>query len=421
MKQRMKSLLKNSWSKAQPSAQKFWNQFEVAAEKLFDLSDHSAIRTPRILLRVLIAFLVIFFLWAAFFKIDQVVHAQGQVIANSRSQIVQAADGGILAEMKVNEGDEVQAGQVIVVLEKDRAIASFTESRGKVTALRMTIARLQSEISGKDLEYGPGLLKAYPDLVDTQMNLYKQKQRALNNQLKVLKENVQLAEQELAMNLPLEKYGDISKADILRLKRTVNEARNQYATVENKYLQDASAELNKAQEDLNAQEQILADREELLDHTDIVAPATGIVKSIKVTTLGGVIRQGDEILQILPTESDLIIEAKVKPVDMANIKAGLPAKVKLDAYDYAIFGTMNGKVTYVSPDTLSEETKAGPTSYYRVKVNIAEKAFKGDKASEIEVRPGMTATVDIQTGKRSVLSYLTKPLTKTLSESFGER
>jgi adhesin transport system membrane fusion protein len=421
MKQRMKSLLKNSWSKAQPSAQKCWSQFEVAAEKLFDLSDHSAIRTPRILLRVLIAFLVIFFLWAAFFKIDQVVHAQGQVIANSRSQIIQAADGGILAEMKVNEGDEVQAGQVIAVLEKDRAIASFTESRGKVTALRMSIARLQSEISGKELVYGPGLLKTYPDLVDTQMNLYKQKQRALNNQLKVLKENVQLAEQELAMNLPLEKYGDISKADILRLKRTVNEARNQYATVENKYLQEASAELNKAQEDLNAQEQILADRKELLDHTDIVAPATGIVKSIKVTTLGGVIRQGDEILQILPTESDLIIEAKVKPVDMANIKAGLPAKVKLDAYDYALFGTMNGKVTYVSPDTLSEETKAGPITYYRVKVNIAEKAFKGDKASEIEVRPGMTATVDIQTGKRSVMSYLTKPLTKTFSESFGER
>jgi adhesin transport system membrane fusion protein len=421
MKQRMRSLLKMSWGKAQPSAQKYWSQFEIAAEKLFDLSDHSDIRTPRILLRVFIAFLLFFFLWATFFKIDQVVHAQGQVIANSRSQIVQAADGGILAEMKVNEGDVVQVGEVIAVLEKDRAIASFTESRGKVTALRMTIARLQSEISGKELKYGEGLLKTYPDLVDTQINLYKQKQRALNNQLKVLKENVQLAEQELAMNLPLEKQGDISKADILRLKRAVNEARNQYATVENKYLQDASAELNKAQEDLNAQEQILADREELLDRTDIIAPATGIVKSIKVTTLGGVIRQGDEILQILPTESDLIIEAKVKPVDMANIKAGLPAKVKLDAYDYAIFGAVNGKVTYVSPDTLSEETKAGPISYYRVKVNIAENAFKGDKASEIEVRPGMTAMVDIQTGKRSVLSYLTKPITKTLSGSFGER
>ncbi len=421
MKNPLNSLPRSWLKKMQPGAQKIWLQFESSAEKIFDLSDHSAIRTPRILLRVFILMLAIFFLWASLFKIGQVVHAQGQVIANSRSQIVQAADGGILAEMKVNEGDEVQAGQVIAVLEKDRALASFTESRGKVMALRMTVARLQAELGRKDLEFGPALQKSYPELVETQMNLYQQKQKALNYQLKVLKENVQLAEQELAMNLPLEKYGDISKTDILRLKRAANEARNQYATVENKYLQDASAELNKAQEDLNTQEQVLADREELLDHTDIIAPATGIIKSIKVTTLGGVVRQGDEILQILPTESDLIVEAKVKPADMASIKSGLPAKVKLDAYDYAIFGSMNGKVTYVSADTLSEETKAGPVSFYRVKISIAEKDFKGNKSQEIEVRPGMTATVDIETGKRSVLSYLTKPLTKTFSESLGER
>ena len=156
-------------------------------------------------------------------------------------------------------------------------------------------------------------------------------------------------------------------------------------------------------------------------HTDIVAPATGIVKSVRVTTLGGVVRQGDEILQILPTESDLVVEAKVKPADMANIKVGLPAKVKLDAYDYSIFGTMTGVVIYVSPDALSEETKAGPTTYYRVKVAISEKDYKADQAEGIEVRPGMTATVDVQTGKRSVLSYLLKPLTKTFTESFGER
>jgi adhesin transport system membrane fusion protein len=421
MSHQLKTILKNIWRKLQPMAASLWLKFEGVADKLFALSDHSSIRTPRILLRSLIAMLVIFFLWAAFFKIDQVVHAPGQVIANSRSQIVQSADGGVLAEMKVSEGDEVKEGQVIAILEKERAIASFTESRGKVIALRMSVARLQAELNGKELEYGADLQKSYPELVQTQLNLYQQKRKALNFQLKVLKDNVQLAEQELAMNLPLEKFGDISKADILRLKRSVNEARNQYATLENKYLQEASAELNKAQEDLNAQEQTLADREQLLEHTDIVAPATGIVKSIKVTTLGGVIRQGDEILQILPTDSDLIIEAKIKPVDMANIKAGLPVKVKLDAYDYAIFGTMKGKVTYVSPDTLSEDTKTGPTMFYRVKVGIAEKDFKGDKSSEIEVRPGMTASVDIQTGKRSVLSYLTKPLTKTFTESFGER
>lgn len=216
--------------------------------------------------------------------------------------------------------------------------------------------------------------------------------------------------------------GDISKADILKLRRVVNEAKNQYANLKNKYLQDASAELNKAQEDLNAQEQVMADRQQLLEHTDIVAPATGIVKSVRVTTLGGVVRQGDEILQILPTESELVAEAKVRPADMANIKTGLPAKVKLDAYDYAIFGTMSGKVTYVSADALQEETKSGLVNYYRIKVAIAEKDYKGGgQLNDIEIRPGMTATVDIQTGKRSILSYLFKPIIKTFTEAFGER
>lgn len=207
----------------------------------------------------------------------------------------------------------------------------------------------------------------------------------------------------------------------MRLKRAVNEASTQYANASSKYLQDASAELNKAQEDLNAQEQTLADREQLLDHTDIVAPMTGLVKSIRVNTLGGVVRQGDEILQLLPTESDLIMEAKIKPSDMANLRVGLPSKVKLDAYDSSIFGSMLGTVTYISPDSLTEETKAGPSIYYRVKVAINKNEFKGDMAKQIEVRPGMTATLDIKTGSRSVLSFLMKPLSKTFGDAMGER
>lgn len=429
IKVKAQALGQQIWQKAQPKveqyrpgAEKAWAQIEAVAAKTFALTDHSSLRNVRILFRASIAFLILFFLWATFFKIDQVVHAQGQVIASSRTQVVQAADGGVLVDMKVQEGDEVKAGQIIAVLEKERALASFSESQGKVMALRMTVARLQAEITDKPLAFDDAIQKNYPTLYETQMNLYKQRTKAIDDQLAVLKDNVQLAQEELSMNQPLEKMGDISKADILRLKRTVNEARNQYASTRNKYLQDASAELNKAQEDMNSQEQTLADREQLLEHTDIIAPATGIVKSVRVTTLGGVVRQGDEILQILPTESDLVVEAKIKPADMANIKGGLPAKVKLDAYDYAIFGTMSGVVTYVSADTLQEDTKAGPMTYYRVKVAIHEKDFKSsERVSDIEVRPGMTATVDIQTGKRSILSYLLKPVTKTFTEAFGER
>lgn len=402
-------------------AKKIWIYIELAASKIFALTDHSSLRKARILFRASIVFIITFFLWATFFKIDQVVHAQGQVIASSRTQIVQAADGGVLVDMRVQEGAEVKAGDVIAVLQKDRALASFTESQGKVMALRMNVARLQAEFNGQPLVFDESIKRLYPSLYETQMALYKQRLKSIKEQLVVLQDNVNLAQQELAMNEPLEKMGDISKADILRLKRALNEARNQYAGTRNKYLQDTSAELNKAQEDLNAQEQVLSDRQQLLNNTDILAPATGIVKSIRVTTLGGVIRQGDEILQILPTESDLVVETKVMPADMANIKVNLPAKVKLDAYDYTIFGTMTGRVNYVSPDSLQEESKGGVITYYRVKVSISEKDYKNDKSGDIEIRPGMTATVDIQTGKRSILSYLIKPITKTFTESFGER
>ena len=399
----------------------YLNKFEGLVERLFAFSDSSSMRAPRIILRVSVAMLLIFFLWALFFKIDQVVHAQGQVIASSQTQIIQAADGGILVSMKVKEGEEVAAGQIIAVLEKERALASFTESQGKVMALRMTVSRLQAELADKPLVYDAKLLKSYPQLVDTQMNLYKQKRQAINDQLIVLNDNIKLAKQELAMNEPLEKMGDVSKADILRLRRAANEAINQYASSKNKYLQDASAELNKAQEDLNAQEQTLADREQLLDHTDIVAPMAGLIKSIRVNTLGGVVRQGDEILQLLPTESELIVEAKIKPSDMANLTVGLPSKVKLDAYDSSIFGSMNGTITYISPDSLTEETKTGPFIYYRAKIAIDKNELKVDKAQQIEIRPGMTATLDIKTGTRSVLSFLMKPLTKTFGDAMGER
>lgn len=428
LKSKFENFVINAWKKSQPSRDKYrpviekvWAHVESAASKVFDLTDHSSLRKARILFRATIVFLILFFLWATFFRIDQVVNAQGQVIASSRTQIVQAADGGVLVDMRVQEGAEVKAGDVIAVLQKDRALASFTESQGKVMALRMNVVRLQAELNEQPLVFEESIKKFYSSLYETQMTLYKQRRKSIKEQLVVLQDNVKLAQQELAMNEPLEKMGDISKADILRLKRSLNEARTQYAGTKNKYMQDTSAELNKAQEELNAQEQVLSDRQQLLNNTDILAPATGIVKSIRITTLGGVIRQGDEILQILPTESDLVVEAKVRPADMASIKINLPAKVKLDAYDYTIFGSMTGKVTYVSPDSLQEDSKNGPITFYRVKVAISEKDYKGEKAGDIEVRPGMTANIDIQTGKRSVLSYLIKPVTKTFTDAFGER
>lgn len=388
---------------------------------LLGLPNGGKLNKARVILRVALLTFIILFAWAYFSEIDQVVHAQGQVIASNRTQSVQTADGGVLFELKVKEGDEVKKGDVVAVLEKERAEAAFDDAFGKVSALRMTVARLQAEVTGTSFSIPPELEAKYGDFARVQKNLYRQRLQSRNEQIYQLQVGKKIALEELSLNQPLAVSGDVSRAEILRFERAVNDIDIQIKNIENKYLQDASAEWTKAREELNSQEQTLADRQQLLEHTELLAPATGVVKNIRVTTLGGVVRQGEEILQILPTESDLVVEAKIKPVDMAFMKNGLSARVKLDAYDYSIFGVMDGEIIYISPDALTEETKQGEQIYYRARIRIGEREFKGKMSQEIEVRPGMTATVDVLSGKRSVLSYLTKPLSKTLSESFSEK
>jgi adhesin transport system membrane fusion protein len=197
--------------------------------------------------------------------------------------------------------------------------------------------------------------------------------------------------------------------------------RAQLAGKRNKYLQDAQAEMTKAQEELSTQVEQLRDRSQVLEHTELLAPVDGVVNNIKVNTLGGVIRPGDTVIELLPTGNNLIAEAKVPPADIAFVAVGQSASVKLDAYDSSIYGAMQGKVSYISPDVLTEDSKQGPVTYYRVRIEIINAEFKGEKAKEIHLRPGLTATVEIKAMERTVLSYLTKPISKTFSQSMGER
>lgn len=358
--------------------------------------------------------------WAWLAEVDQVTRAPSQVIASARTQVVQSPDGGVLEKLLVKEGDEVKKGQLLAVLERQRTEAAVNDTRAKVAALRIAIARLSAEVFGRSLKFDPAL-QQYSEYITNQTDLYRKRKQAIDQEVAALQDSLRLAREELKMNEPLLKGGDVSQADVLKLQRQVSEIQGQITNKRNKYFQDAQAELTKAQEELNTQVQALSDRTQLLEHTELMAPANGIVKAIRVNTVGGVLRAGEELMQILPTESDLIVEAKVKPADIAFIKAGLPATVKLDAYDYSLFGSMRGTVSYISADTLSEDTKSGELIYYRVQVRISEREFKGKNAANIEVRPGLTATVEIRTGERSVLSFLTKPVTKSLGGAFGER
>jgi adhesin transport system membrane fusion protein len=195
----------------------------------------------------------------------------------------------------------------------------------------------------------------------------------------------------------------------------------QITNKKNKYFQDAQAELNRVEEELAGVQQTLTQRKNQLDQTTLKAPLRGIVKNVRVTTRGGVLRPGEEVMQIVPLEDDLVIEAKVLPTDIAFLKPGLEASVKIDAYDATIYGTLPGTLTYISPDTLTEETRQGSQAYYRVQVRTTGRQFSGRPDADLEIQPGMTALVEIKTGSKTVLQYLTKPVTKTLSEALGER
>ncbi len=361
-----------------------------------------------------------FLLWADWAELDQITRANGQVIASSRNQVIQVSEGGVLAALPVREGAEVKRGQLLARFDQTKAEAGYLESAAKAAALRASVARLNAEVFGGEPKFPPELAK-YPEFRANQLALFNKRQGAVHDEVAALEKSKVLVEAELDMNLPLLKTGDVSRAEILKLQRQVVDIQGQITNRRNKYLQDSQAELGKAQEDLAGVLQIVVQRKEQLGFTEVRSPMDGIVRNVRLTTLGGVAKPGEEIMQIVPVDDDLIIEAKVKPADIAFIKPGLPATVKLDAYDYSIYGSLEGIVSYISADTLNEQVSGNDQPYYRVQVKTSERKLLGRNNERIEIQPGMTATVEIKTGKKSVLRYLTKPITKTLSESLGER
>ena len=357
--------------------------------------------------------------WAYFAQIDQVTRATGTIIASARTQDIQAVEGGVLTEILVKEGEDVTKGQLIVTLEEERAQAAVANSGSKIAALKAKIARLEAEIFERPLIFPEGI-KNYSEYIENQTQLYNRRKQAIDQDVSSLQKMMVLAQQELSMNEPLLSYGDVSQADVIKLRRQVAEIQAQITNKRNKYFEEAQSEMTKAQEDLDTELEQLRDHSQVLEEKNLFAPTDGKVNNILVTTIGGVVKPGEIIMKILPTSSDLIVEAKIKPVDIAYVKEQQDATVKLDAYDYSIFGAMNGTVIYISPDTLMEQTPKGEEPYYRVQIKITGAEFSG-RSDEIVIKPGMTASVDIKAQQRSVLSYLTKPITKTFSEGLGER
>ncbi|MCM2505959.1 HlyD family efflux transporter periplasmic adaptor subunit [Aureimonas altamirensis] len=388
------------------------------------MSSHHADRSHgrRFPMSVLLAVgLAIFVGWAAFFEIDEAVRMTGQIIPSERTQIIQSVDGGVVSQILVQEGQVVTAGQKLAVLERGRAEAGYEESRSRRAALRTSLARARAEAVDGDLKFDEDLSQ-YPDFVEAQTRLHEQRQRAIDETLDTLKEALRMAKQELDMTERLLKDGDVSKLDMLRAQRAVLELDGKIADIRNKAIQDARAEVAKLEEELSSTDYKIDERQDILKHTDLVSPVTGVVKFLRINTVGGVLRPGDELMQIAPTDGGVIIEGKVPPANIGKLTEDLPASVKIDAFDYSIYGSLHGRVTLISPDTLTDTAANGQsTPYYRVHVRLDDDQSWNAKSDQILVKPGLTATVDIRTGQRTVLKYLMKPVVKAFSGAMQEK
>ena len=372
-----------------------------------------------VILGSLFVILIPFLTWASIAKLEQISRAKGIVIATAKKQEIQSANDGVIEEIFVVEGQSVKKDEVIAKLDQSQFQASYESIKSKVAALESTISRLKAEVFKKEMRFTP-LSIEYPDFMSSQQELFKRRQEALNDEIGVLQNSLDLARDELNLNIPLVKTGDIGTIELIKLKRQVADLEGQIVNRKNKYFQESQAELTKYEEELSSQKQELADKTVTLGRAEIVSPMDAIVNNILITTKGAKVRAGDVIMQLVPVD-ELVIEAKLSPSEISFVKVGQKASVKLDAYDFSIFGGFEGKVKHISSDTLVEKTNKGDEFFFRVLISIDGREMISKVGKKVIVTPGMTGQIDIITGERTVLTYLAKPVIKTLNEAFTER
>ncbi|WP_370662128.1 HlyD family type I secretion periplasmic adaptor subunit [Candidatus Pantoea communis] len=370
------------------------------------------------LITISAALILISLVWAWFGVLDEVSTGTGKVIPSSRDQVLQSLEGGILTELYVHEGDRVKAGQVVARLDATRSQSSVGESAARYRAALAAASRLRAEVNDDPLTF-PNELKAYPDLIASETRLYKTKRAQLADSTKQFNESLALANKELAITQKLAKTGAASSVEVLRLQRDKSDLELKLTDMRSQYYVQAREELAKASAEADSLAEVIKGREDTVTRLTIRAPMNGIVKNIKVSTVGGVIPPNGELMNIVPLNDRLLIEARLSPRDIAFIHPGQRAVVKISAYDYAIYGGMNGVVESISPDTIQDEVKP-EIYYYRVFIRTDNDYVQNKAGKRYSISPGMVSTVDIKTGEKTIMDYLVKPFNKA-KEAMRER
>jgi adhesin transport system membrane fusion protein len=367
---------------------------------------------------ILACLIAIFIVWAAFAKVDEVAVGSARVTPSSKSQLVQSLEGGIIEEIFVREGDLVEVGQKLAALDRARFMATVGETLAKARSLEAAAARLKAEIDGGQPQFSKEI-REMPELVAREMELLRSRRQNLQENTASIEDSLGLVRREIALTEPLIELGAASDVELIRLRRQENELVAKLAAVRNQYIIDANAEYAKTMAELEVVQQIMSGRRDQLERTVLSSPVRGIVKNLELTTIGGVVAPGGTLMEIVPVEDTLLIEARLSPRDIAFIRPGLPATVKITAYDPSIYGTLDAVVDRISPDTLQDEVHRDQV-YYRVYLHTDSSTLRTKDGKEHAIMPGMVATVDIRTGSKTILDYLLKPVNKA-KEALRER
>lgn len=442
-----------------------WLKFFREEEDLFYMSEVDAAIHRRghsyayLLTAIIAGLFLIFLIWATFTKLDEVTRGIGQVIPSQRVQVIQNLEGGILEEILVQESQIVEKGDVLVRINNAMAASQFRDVAGKAKEYQASVARLQAEGEGRAFEVSEKLQKSSPQIADEQTAIYRARQQQINSEIGVLQSQLQQKQQEISemqsrlsqleRNLdlakqqrdiakPLVEQGVYARVDYLTLERdvtnlqgdidalrlavprtrgAVEEIRRRMVQRQAEYRAQSLDELNKRRVELGSLQEMMSAGEDRVTRTDVRSPVRGTIKDMRLNTVGGVVKPGEPIMEVVPLDDTLLIEARVRPADIAFLRPGQKAIIKITAYDFSIFGGLDGVVEAISADTIEDEEGE---SFYKVKLRTqtGTLSYRGEN---LPIIPGMMASVDILTGKKSVLSYLLKPILKVKENALRER
>jgi len=413
-----------------------------------------------IILWVAFSFFAAAIFWASFAELDEITRGSGKTIPSSHVQVLQNLEGGILSAILVKEGELVEKGQALLKLDTVRFASSFNETKLTYYELLTTVARLKAEVNKAPLIIPKEVVLNAPSIANDAKRLLASRQNELNanrristNQIRQKEQDLielqsksrkisisyKLLKEELIMTEPLVKEGAISRVEILRLRRSANdlkgeltasrlaiprikssikEAKNKLSKLEIRFHTEALEELNIAKAELNRTSETVLALEDRVARTQIISPVKGTIKQLKVTTIGGIVQPGMDLIEIVPLEDKLLIEAEVRPADIAFLRPGQKATIKLTAYDFSIYGGLEAVLENISPDTIiNEESRE---SFYLIRLRT-DKNYLEKHGERFNIIAGMTANVDILTGKKTVLDYLLKPILKARNRALHER